>query len=476
MAEKIKKNIFLALAPMLLTIGGRARAQPPLPPVLVGSTAPVTGQVDLSTSAESDVESSTAPPAYTWSLEDVIGIALNNNPDIQSAQANLTAASRVVQEAYSDYLPQVDASGASMRTTLPAPSVGSFALLGLNRPYTEGMVSVRQTLFDFGKGLQDIRTRRAESRSAAEDLIALRNVIELSTERAFYDVASSEKLVEVARKSLAQFQETYRRTQLLVRTGVRPAFDLSQAAVELSKAQLALINAKNTRDLAKVSLLNIMGMDKVVTFALTESESRQPSLRVRTLSMDRLTDTALQARPEMRRYRFEREAALSRLKQVRSDYLPTLAASGSYGRFMPDYPSELRSAWNYGVGLNWNLFDGLATTFRVKELEARLDQEEAQAKRQSQSIVAEVASSFMNLLRAEQNETVADEGLVFAKENFHYAQLRYDSDIGTILELLVAETSLVNADAVQVQARYRYATSLAALQTAVNAPLIETKK
>jgi outer membrane protein TolC len=275
---------------------------------------------------------------------------------------------------------------------------------------------------------------------------------------------------------LAQFEETYRRTNLLVQTGVRPAFDLSQAAVELSKAQLALINAKNTRDLAKISLLNIMGMERVETFALTESASRQPSLRVRTLSMDLLTDKALQSRPEMRRYQFEREAALARLKLQRRDYLPALAASGWYGRFLPDYPAELRSAWSYGLGVSWNLFDGFATTFRIKELEARLDQEEALAKRQSQSIVAEVATAFMNLVRAEQNETVADEGLVFAKENFHYAQLRYDSDIGTILELLVAETSLVNADAVQVQARYRYATSLAALQTAVNAPLIEGQK
>ena len=475
MAEKIKERFFIMLVPLLLTAGGALRAQP-LPPVVVSSAAALPPAVELSTSTLSEIDSSSAPPKYTWSLEDVIGIALNNNPDIQSAQDNLAAASRVVQETYSVYLPQVDASGYSTRSTLPVPSAGSTALLGLNRPYTEGMIGVRQTLFDFGRGLQDIRARRAESRSAGEELIALRNVIELSTERAFYDVASSQKLVEVARKSLAQFEETYRRTNLLVQTGVRPAFDLSQAAVELSKAQLALINAKNTRDLAKVALLNIMGMERVETFALKESASQAPSLRVRTLSMERLTDKALQARPEMRRYQFEREAAIARLRLQRRDYLPTLGASGWYGRFLPDYPTALRSAWSYGLGVSWNLFDGLATTFRIKELEARLDQEEALAKRQSQSIVAEVATAFMNLLRAEQNETVADEGLVFAKENFHYAQLRYDADIGTILELLVAETSLVNADAVQVQARYRYATSLSALQTAVNAPLIEGQK
>ena len=473
MGKRKIEFLIILFGPTLLMSGGAARAES-LPPVVVSSSSTEALPIVFSTSSE--IETSSAPPKYTWSLEDVIGIALNSNPDIQSAQDNLEAASRVVQEAYSDYLPQVDAAASSVRTTLPSPSAGSTALLGMNEPYTNARIGIRQTLFDFGRGLDDIRARRAESRSTEQDLAALRNVIELSAERSFYDVAAAEKLVEVARKSLAQFQETYRRTNLMVQTGVRPAFDLTQAEVELSKAQLALINAKNARDLSRIALLNIMGMARVETFALKESASREPSLRVRTLSMERLTDQALISRPEMRRYQFQREAALERLKRERSDYLPSLDASGWYGRYLPSYPDALRSAWGYGVGVSWNLFDGMATTFRVKELEARLDQQEALAKRQSQSIVAEVATGFMNLVRAEQNETIADEGLVFAKENFHYAQLRYDSDIGTILELLVAETSLVNADAVQVQARYRYATSLAALQTAVNAPLIEGQK
>ena len=422
------------------------------------------------------VEISSAAPRYTWSLDDVIKIALNSNPDLQSAQDSMEAAKRVLQESYSDYLPSVDGYVYKGRTTLPSPSAGSTPLLGLDRSYSVGIASMRETLFDFGKGLADIRAKRAESRSSEEDLIALRNVIQLSAERSFYDVAADEKLVEVAKKSLTQFQETYRRTELLVRTGTRPAFDLSQAQVELSKAELAVINAKNARDLAKIALLNIMGWQRVEAFVLQEPVGQAPSVRVRTLSMDLLTEKALESRPEMRRARLSMEAARDRLKEQRRAYLPTIAASGWYGRFLPDYPDSIRGAWGYGVGANWNLFDGFSTTFRVKELEARMDQQAALAKRQSQNIVAEVAASYMNLVRAEQNETVADKALDFAKENFHYAQLRYDADVGTILELLVAETSLVNADAVQVQARYRYATSLAALQRAVNAPLVEGMK
>ena len=444
-------------------------------PVVVSSTSAAAPPAAVPT-VSSEIGASPVPPKYSWSLRDVIQIALNSNPDIQSAQDNLEAAKRVVQESYGAYLPNVDGYVNKEHTTLPSPSAGSTPLLGLDRSYSVGSVSMSQTLFDFGKGLEDIRAKRAESRSSEEDLLALRNVIQLSAERAFYDVAAAEKLVAVAKKSLSQFQETFRRTDLMVRTGTRPQFDLSQAQVELSKAELALINARNARDLAKVALLNIMGWQRVESFVLQEPEVSTRTLRVQTLSMDRLTDIALENRPEMRRAHLQIEAARDRLKEQRRAYFPTIAASGWYGRFLPDYPDSIRGAWGYGVGANWNLFDGMSTTFRVKELAARLDQSEARAKRQSQNIVAEVASSYMNLVRAEQNETVADEGLVYAKENFHYAQLRYDSDIGTILELLVAETSLVNADAVQVQARYRYATSFAALQRAVNAPLSEDQK
>jgi outer membrane protein TolC len=43
--------------------------------------------------------------------------------------------------------------------------------------------------------------------------------------------------------------------------------------------------------------------------------------------------------------------------------------------------------------------------------------------------------------------------------------------VGTILELLIAETSLVSAEAVDVDARYRHEIALARLKVAVNAPL-----
>lgn len=468
------KNTALGLLLIASCCAAARAAEPQLPDV---STDVEEGIIETP-----GVEVSTAPrrpPDYTWTLDDVLSLAEQNNPDLQTAQANARAAAQGVGEAVSGYLPQVDGYGFSGRTTLPDPSAGLTANLGLNRPYTDGLVGIRQTVFDFGRGLEDIGAGRAVKRSAREDAVALHNVVELNAEKAFYDVAAAEKLVEVARQSLQQYQETYRRTQVLVQTGVRPSFDLTQAQVELSKAELALINAKNARDLARVALLNVIGMgaNRPLRFALDETASGPSAPPARSMDLGQLTAKALEARPEMQSADAQIDAARDRLRAEQlGGYLPNFHASGWYGHYLPDYPDALRSAWGFGLGASWNLFDGLGTTFKVKELVARMDQQKALARAQSQAITAQVASAYMNLVRAEENETVTQKALEFAKENFNYARLRYNANVGTILELLVAESSLVDAEAVNVQAHYRYATAVGALEQAVNVPLAEISR
>ncbi len=462
-----------------------ARAVRPKAPRIVlsekSSTSPVVGlvPVGLSSATAFLLEASSEPaPRFVWSVDDVVGIALRDNPDLQSAMANYQAARRVVGESVSAYLPTVDAYGFSGRATLPNPAAGTkaFNLLGAPNPYTEGLISFSQTIFDFGKGLEQIQAARSERGSAQQQMIALRNLVILNAQRAFYDVAAAEALVGVAKASLAQYQTTYHDTRILVETGVRPPFDLSQAEVELAKAELALINARNTRDLAKIALLNIMGMQRQVPYAVKPAIGATWPVQSQQLNMDRLTDVALEARPEMRQSRFDVSAARHRLRGQIPEYLPHFDAQGFYGRFLPDYPDLYRNGWSLGVTANWNIFGGLETTFRLKELESRLDQQLALFKKESEAVVAEVAASYMNLLRAEQNEAVAHAALKYANDNFRYARMRYDANVGTILELLIAESSLTDAQAVEVQAKFRHATALAALQRAVNAPLTEGAK
>lgn len=405
-----------------------------------------------------------------WTLQDVKRIAFEHNPDLKSARANHEAASKAVGVSMSQYLPRVDFQAKFEETTLPSPSAGSTELLGTPEPYTAAVVSVKQLLFDFGKTLNLIEASAANRNSAEQNAIAVRNLVSVSVEQAFFAVSATDKLVDVALKGVEQFSETHRRTEVLVRTGARPTFDLSQANVELSKAKLALVNARNARDLARIALLNIMGIPQSTEFALDEG-GEQDKTRTSELNLDDLQHKALDHRPEMMREGFSVQAAKYTLQSELRNYLPTVGMQAWYGKYLPNYPDSLRDAWGVGVGISWNLFDGLGTTFRAGELAARADQQEAIFEKERDNISAEVASDFMSLAQSEENLKLADEGQDFARENVRLASKRYQASVGTILELLIAETSLVSAEAVDVDARYRHEIALARLKVAVNAPL-----
>jgi outer membrane protein len=438
------------------------------------SATPLTPQPAVLNAPDPFAVGQVAPaPKYTWTLGAVKAIAFENNPDLKSARANYEAASAGVGVSVSTYLPHVDIIAKYDETTLPSPSGGSTAQLGMALPYKMVVAELNQTIFDFGKGLSRISASRASSRASEQDAFAIRNIVALAVERAFYDVQSSEQLVKVALNALAQYRETLRRTQALVRTGARPEFDLTQAKVEEAKAKLVVINAQNTRDYSHIALLNIMGVEDQSPFLLID-EGMPPEfagVTSRSLDVRHLINVAWSERPEMKRQGFSLDSARDTLSGEIRNYLPTVSLRAWGGEYLPDYPLSLNQAWGVAVVGSWNILNGLQTTFQVKQDAALVDAQEALVEKNKLAVMAEVTRGYQDLIRAERNFAVAEEALAAAQENLHLAKRRYDANVSTILELLIAEDSLLTSQAAAVTARFDHEIALATLRQTVNAPL-----
>jgi outer membrane protein len=408
------------------------------------------------------------PVQFVWSLEDVRKLAEKQNPDLKAAKANYDANSKRIMQAISGYLPRLDLTGGFQQTTLPNP--GTTAQLGVMQPYSNLVATITQTVFDFGKVLNDIGEAQASTHSAEQQALALHNTIDLAAQRAFFSTLIAEKLVDVAEEGVVRFEETLRRTSVFVRTGTRPSFDLSQANVEVAQAKLNLVNAIDARDIARISLLNIMGMVKEVSFQLKETAAPKvvPTAK---LNLDSLISKAIEYRPEMKQSQYSFEAAQMSFHSEIKSYLPVLGLTAFYGQYLPNYAPVIAESYGAGLTITWNLFDGLKTTGRSEELAARVDEQEAFLNREREGIVAEVSQSFADLKRAESNLVLANQSLEFSNENIRLAKKRYSANVATFLELLVAQTSLLSAEASAVQAQYQYEIGLASLKRAVNSSL-----
>lgn len=128
----------------------------------------------------------------------------------------------------------------------------------------------------------------------------------------------------------------------------------------------------------------------------------------------------------------------------------------------------LRHALGLGGPLDFDIVDAL------EQPPIEVDDAEALAlayehRPELRSIRAQVDAAAQRVAAVE-SIRVADKGLQQARENLEIAEGRYRTDVGNIIELTDAQTSLTSADASRVQAVVNYRTALASLERATAHP------
>jgi outer membrane protein TolC len=113
--------------------------------------------------------------------------------------------------------------------------------------------------------------------------------------------------------------------------------------------------------------------------------------------------------------------------------------------------------------LAFPLFNGFSRQYDLAAARAQADAISALADQTRQQVVTQVFVSYYALQTAEQRVATADDLLASAQQSVQVAAGRYREGVGSIIDLLTAQTALASARAQQVQSRWQWYTSLAQL-------------
>jgi outer membrane protein TolC len=137
--------------------------------------------------------------------------------------------------------------------------------------------------------------------------------------------------------------------------------------------------------------------------------------------------------------------------------------NGTGGR---TYTSSLpQGGNNYSVslGLRIPLFAGFSRIYAQRQAVALADAAAARADALGQRVVFEVFSSYHALQTAARLVRTSNDLIASAEQSSEVALGRYRAGVGSVLDLLSAQTALADARAQQVLARLDWNTSLAQL-------------
>jgi outer membrane protein len=468
---------FRAPTPILPdSAGDKADANLPLTPTL--PSAP--GQLP-----PSPVETS----GRIVTLEEAERSALLNQPQIHQARAATAAAVGRVWEARSGYLPQVIGNASLQYTNSPSSAgggsggMGSMGTMGSmatsastsNTPF-HGLfnagVSATQLIYDFGQTSEKWRAadRATESLEATER--ATINQVLLTVRSAFFTARADKALVKVAEETLANELKHLAQIAGQVGVGINAEIDLATERTTVANDRLALIQAQNNYDVARVQLNVAMGVGSNTAYDV--ADQGLPTIAGEDASTDQLVTEAIASRPELRSLEKERDYNRLTVRSLEGGYGPSVNAIGgfsiadAFGLGAND--TGVVPIAYVGASLTWPLFVGGLTAGQVKEAKGNLEVTEAQLDQERLQVRLDVEQARLAVRTYKVAISTADELVTNARYQLRLAEKRYAAGVGSIIELGDAQVAVTSAATQRVQADYNLATARAQLLTALGRP------
>jgi outer membrane protein len=400
-------------------------------------------------------------PGTMLSLPQVVDLALRNNPLTKAAWYQARAAAAELGTKRAEWYPSFELDGNVTRGKQTAIGGRFTTLLTTYGP----SLTMNYLLLDFGGRSADVEEAERGLFAAAWSHNAVIQDVVLLVEQQYYAYLNAKAQTAAAESSLKQARESLAAADERHRVGVATIADVLQAKTAASQAELTLESAQGQIQTIRGSLATALGVPANIPVEVGELPENVDVDRARD-TVDELIAKAERERPLLAAARFAALKAQAHVASVRSEGLPTLSATGNINRtyFYNNAPNA-PYANNYTGSLlfHFPIFTGFANTYDTLKAKEEAKAAEEQAEVVNDQVVLQVWTSYYNLQTASKRVTTAKDFLASATQSQDVALGRYKTGVGSILDLLTAQSAYASARAQEAQARSDWFLAMAQL-------------
>lgn len=392
-------------------------------------------------------------------LADVIDVALGNNPTTRITWAQSRAAAAAYASSRGRWLPsvQADANGGPSRAISSNP-----ARVPADRSTVTTTLSLQYLLFDFGaRGGAMSAAREA---LFAADLLhngAVQSVV-LQAEAAYFGYQASRGLFDASKQAVATAQANLAAAERRHDVGLATIADVLQARTALAQSRLASQTAEGNQMAARAQLALALGMRANAPFEVVADSGITP-VAVLAENVDSLIARAVRERPDVMAARATARQSAQQVRVAQSAMLPSVTMSGSRGQAFSNASALDGTSFALSFGVSIPLFYGLSRASDVAAARENAAVAAARADQSQLNAAAQVWTSYWLLQTATQRVATTRDLLASATRSEEVARGRYAEGVGSILDLLTAQSALADARAQAIQGRWTWYAALAQL-------------
>ncbi|MDQ0009187.1 multidrug efflux system outer membrane protein [Luteibacter jiangsuensis] len=406
--------------------------------------APVTLQgVDATHQNNGDVQARWWKQFGDPTLDALIVRAAQGSPDLKIAVARLNQARAALGSAKSQQIPDIETGVSYQRSREQQPGFSD----------QRQTVTAYQAGFDasweldlFGGIRRSVEAARADAAAGEASLQDAQVTLFAEVARNYFDLRGTQLRIDVARRDIANQQDSLKVIAARVELGTGAEQDLASAKARLAsvEAQLPVLQTQASADQFRIAvLLGARPGELDVDLSPATFKPIDVSLAIGG------ADEVLQRRPDIRIAERELAAANARIGVAKADYFPHITLGGFIGFLAGrsnDFGGADSRAWSLAPSISWSGLNVQRVRSGVKGAEARADEARANYERTVLAALEDVDNSLVGF--NQQRERV-EKLVVQATESRRAADLakiRYDAGRTDYLELLDAERTQLSAE------------------------------
>jgi outer membrane protein len=410
------------------------------------------------------------------SLNDAVRLSFDKSKSLHASMMKVQYADAKAGEVGTILLPSVKFNGGYTKlSNIPAAQV-SFPFLPT--PITlspsivdnfSARVTVQQPLFTGFKLQRSVDIADFTAQATQKEFDRDKSDLTFNVKNAYWNLAKAVELQNVVDENVEQVKAHLKDIQNWQGQGMITNNEVLKVQVQLSDVQLRQIDAHNNVQLAKIMLNNIIGLPLDTEIQLTTNLLHEHTVFD---ALPALIRKAHDRRAEIKSMEYRVQATDAAVSQAQSGWWPQLYLVGNYVTARPNqriFPTQdvFKDTWDVGVAVSFDLWNWGTTVRQTDQARAQHEQTRDGLGQLRDAVTLEVTRDYLNIGRARERISVAEQGVRQAEENYRVTSGKFKQGLALNTDLLDAEVALLQAKTNYTQAVADYELAEASLERSI---------
>jgi outer membrane protein len=404
-------------------------------------------------------------PAAGLSLPAAVDLALCRNPSTRSAWAAARQQAAALGSAESAWLPTITGTASESRTLAGDHVDATGNIVSGAQNTKDAAVSLTWTLYDFGGRGAHISSARHVLDAATATLSSTSQQVVFSAVQAYYGAVAADESLIAAKTTEETAAHSVEIARALRTGGVATLADVLQSETAFNQAVLARVQAEASAQSARGTLSVAIGWRADQPLKL-EPEPVPAQVQPLTARMSDLMTEAAQQRPDLAAALAQRDAAEANVTVARAVGRPSISFQA--GHSLAETTGVPNQNYNQiGIYLTVPIFSGFNVGYGVRQAQATLAGQDATAEQVRLRVSLDVWNAYYSLDSGNKQLGATANLTTTAEKNQEVALGRYQSGVGTIIDVLTAQTAAANARVLRINAELNWKVARAQLALAL---------